>query len=216
MDLTYGEPLSQARLVVILAHGRGATAQDILELARALAVPGAAFLLPQAEGNAWYPQPFMAALEANEPWLSRSLQKLAGLVAQAAQAGLGPERVVLGGFSQGACLTSEFAARHADGLERPWGGVLAFSGGLIGPPGTPRRYSGRLEGTRVLVGCSDPDPYIPRARVEETAQVFTTLGADVTLKVYPNLGHTINEEEITLAREILQALLTTPHTAHTP
>lgn len=193
-----------ARAAVIFVHGRGATAELILPLADEIA-PGSndlAFLAPQAPGNTWYPYPFMMPIAQNEPYLSNALRTLADLFAGLEKSGLPPERVALVGFSQGACLSLEFVARNA----RRYGGVAGLSGGLIGPPGTPRDYPGNLAGTPVFLGCSDVDPHIPKARVLESAQVLERMGAQVTTRIYPGMGHTINEDEIGFLREMLNGL----------
>ena len=190
--LSAGRRLAEARAALILVHGRGATAESILELADYLPHPDMAYLAPQAAGNTWYPYSFLMPLAQNEPYLSSALAKLAALLVEVEQAGIPAERVVLAGFSQGACLASEFVARNA----RRYGGLLAFSGGLIGPLGTPRLYSGTLAGTPVFLGCSDGDPHIPVARVNETAEVLAGLGAVVDKRIYPRLGHTIGQDEI--------------------
>jgi len=187
---------------VILLHGRGAAAEDILTLVPEIDRPKLAYLAPQAAGFSWYPQGFMAPLEQNEPGLSSGLAVLGELLAALAAAGIGPERTVLLGFSQGACLALEFAARAA----RRYGGVAGLSGGLIGPPGTPRDYSGSLDGTPVLVGCSDRDPHIPLPRVRETARVMADLGGEVSEQIYPAMGHTINADEIERVRLLLDRL----------
>lgn len=197
-----GEPLERARAALVLLHGRGATADDILTLADAIGQPGLAYLAPQAAGFSWYPFPFLAPLDANEPHLSSALALVGAVVAQAGQAGLAPDRIALVGFSQGACLALEYAARHA----RRYGAVLAFSGGLIGPDGTPRDYAGSLDGTPVFLGCGDRDPHIPLARVEHSADVLARLGGDVTRRIYPGMGHMINEDELATARELLRRL----------
>jgi predicted esterase len=184
---------------MILVHGRGATAADILLLAAELPRPGFAYLAPEAANNAWYPNSFLAPLASNEPDLSSALAVIASLLAQAERAGIPAERTIIAGFSQGACLSLEFVARHA----RRYGGVIALSGGLIGPDGTPRDYPGSLEGTPVFLGCSDIDPHIPRERVLLSAEVFRTLGGQVTAKLYPRMGHTINRDEILVARSIV-------------
>jgi predicted esterase len=194
-----GVPLEEARGVVILAHGRGATAASILELADLFEQPDLAYLAPQAKGNTWYPNSFLAPLESNEPWLSSALGIIGDLVVHVEEAGIAARQIVLGGFSQGACLVSEYVARRA----RRYGGLLAFSGGVIGPPGTPREYPGSAAGMPVFLGCSDMDPHIPLARVEETAAVFTALQALVTKRIYPRMGHTINQDEIDHARTLL-------------
>src|SRR5579872_4951755 len=182
--LEAGEPLSSARAAMILVHGRGATAQDIMTVAAEVQHPGFAYLAPQAASGAWYPNPFTAPLESNEPYLGAALDMLAGLVAQVERT-VPAERLILLGFSQGACLALEFAARNA----RRYGGVAGLSGGLIGPPGMTRDYPGAFEGTPVFLGCSDVDPYIQKERVELSAQVLQRLGANVTMRLYPGMGH---------------------------
>lgn len=197
-----GEALERARVVVLMIHGRGARAEDILTLAPPLEMPGVAFLAPQAAGNAWYPNRFMAPLESNEPWLSSALAFVDRALASIAGAEVPAERTILLGFSQGACLGLEYAARNA----RRFGGLIGFSGGLIGPEGTPRDYPGSLDGTPVFLGCSDVDPHIPRERVDQTAEVLRRLGGSVTERLYPNMGHLVNEDEIEFARGVLSAL----------
>jgi phospholipase/carboxylesterase len=199
--LEAGEKLGKARAAMILLHGRGATAEDIMTLAAELMHPGFAYLAPQAAGNAWYPNPFTAPLEANEPYLSSALEVVQTLLARV-QETIPAERVILLGFSQGACLTLEFAARHA----RRYGGVVGLSGGLIGPDGTPRDYPGDFEGTPAFLGCSDVDPHIRKDRVIEAADVFTRMGAQVTVRLYPGMGHTVIEDEIDSVRAIVEAI----------
>ncbi len=199
---TSGKPLAEAKGAMILVHGRGATAQSILALGNELAHPDLAYLAPQAAGNTWYPHSFLMPLAQNEPYLSSALQRIGEVVAQIEAAGIRTERIILGGFSQGACLASEFVARNA----RRYGGLLVFSGGLIGPPGARREYSGSLADTPIFLGCSDVDFHIPKERVMESAEVFRRLGAQVTAKLYPNLGHTIIEDELLYARQIVNDL----------
>jgi len=187
---------------MILVHGRGGSAEDMLGLAAELRRPELAYLAPQAAGHTWYPFSFLAPLEQNEPGLSSGLEVLGDLVAHVKQAGIPAERIVLLGFSQGACLSLEFAARNA----RRWGGVVALSGGLIGPPGTPRDYAGSFNGTSVFLGCSDRDPHIPKERVDESALVFERMGAAVTERIYPGLGHSVNEDELDFVRELVAPL----------
>ena len=193
-----GESLAKARAAMILVHGRGATAADIMTVGAELMHPGFAYLAPQAEGNAWYPYPFTAPLDANEPYLSAALGVIESLLARV-EATIPAQRVILLGFSQGACLTLEFAARHA----RRYGGVVGLSGGLIGPADTPRDYPGSFDGTPVFLGCSDIDPHIPKERVIETGDVFKRMGAKVTVRLYPGMGHTVSQDEIDAVREIV-------------
>jgi len=197
-----GAELAQARGAVVLIHGRGASAEDILGLAGELDTDGLALVAPQAPGGAWYPQSFLQPLERNEPWLSAALGTVGALVAQLGEGGIGPERIVLLGFSQGACLVTEWAARNA----RRYGGVVALSGGLIGPDGTPRDYQGTLDGTPVFLGCSDVDFHIPKERVTESATVLGALGGAVDVRLYPGMGHTVNEDELAAAQAILDGV----------
>jgi predicted esterase len=192
----------QARLAMILVHGRGASAEDIMGLAREFRQNDVAYVAPQAAGNTWYPYTFLAPIEKNEPALSSALGVLQGLVSSLGEQGLPPERVGLLGFSQGACLSLEFAARNA----RRYAAVVGLSGGLIGPPGTPRHYSGSAIGTFVFLGCSDVDPHIPMERVQETAEAFRVLGAVVDQRIYRGMGHTVNRDEIDAVRMILDGL----------
>ena len=196
-----GEPLGSARAAMILLHGRGASAEDILTVAAEIQQPGWAYVAPQAAGSAWYPNPFTAPIETNEPYFSAALDTVSKAVAQATET-IPAERVVLLGFSQGACLALEWAARHA----RRFGGLVGLSGGLIGPDGTPRDYPGDFDGTPAFLGCSDTDPFIARYRVEEAADVYRRMGAGVTLRLYPGLPHTVNEDEIAAARAIVESI----------
>ncbi len=200
--LTAGVPLGQAKAAMILVHGRGGSAEDILGLADNFAQPGFAYIAPQAASNTWYPQRFLAPLAENEPWLSAALQCVGDLVAQIEQAGIPAEQIVLLGFSQGACLSLEFAARNA----RRYGGVIGLSGALIGPPGLPRHYSGTLAETPIFLGCSDVDFHIPVAQVRESTQVLRTLGGAVTERIYPGMGHTVNEDELAFVVSMMEKL----------
>ena len=196
-----GEPLDRARAAMILVHGRGASAADIMTIADEMRFPGVAYLAPQAAGSTWYPNPFTAPLESNEPYLGSALDVLSSLLARVETA-VPAEKIVLLGFSQGACLTLEFAARHA----RKYGGVVGLSGGLIGPDGTPRDYPGDFQRTPVFLGCSDVDPHIRKERVVEAAEVFKRMGADVTMRLYPGMGHLVNADEIEAVRKIVTAV----------
>ena len=198
-----GASLKDAKAAMILLHGRGADAQDILTLAPELDQPDFAYLAPNANGNTWYPQSFMAPVSQNEPGISSGLQTIADVLAQLSQAGFPPEKVMLLGFSQGACLSLEFIARNA----RRYGGVAGLSGGLIGPEGTPRNYNGSLAGTPVFLGCSDVDFHVPKERVSETAKILQELGGEVTERLYPNMEHTINQDEIDVVTGMMNSLL---------
>ncbi|MFI5283880.1 MAG: alpha/beta hydrolase [Candidatus Dormibacterales bacterium] len=196
-----GEPLASARKAMIMVHGRGATAQDILTIAPELKAEGVAYLAPQAPNNAWYPNPFTAPLDSNEPYLSSALQAVSSLVARA-EAVIPAERIMLLGFSQGACLTLEFAARNA----RRYGAVFGLSGGLIGPDGTPHDYPGRFDGTPAFLGCSDVDPFIPKDRVTQAGEWLERMGASVTVRLYPGMGHEVSPDEIAAMREIVDSI----------
>jgi phospholipase/carboxylesterase len=196
-----GEPLDAARAAMILLHGRGASAEDVMTIATEIQEPGWAYIAPQAAGGAWYPNPFTAPLATNEPYLSAALDMLAGLVKRA-EARVPAQRIVLLGFSQGGCLTLEFAARHA----RRYGGVVGLSAGLIGPDGTPRDYGGDFDGTPLFLGCSDVDPYIRKERVIESGQVFEKLGAKVTVRLYPGMAHTVSGDELESVRELVASI----------
>jgi len=197
-----GVPLEEAAAAMLLVHGRGASAESILDLARFLPHPEMAYLAPQAAGGAWYPNSFLAPIVSNEPGISSGLQLLDELVTAIEAVGIPAQRLVLGGFSQGACLASEYAARHT----RRYGGLLIFSGGLIGPLGAPRKYEGTLEQTPVFVGCSNIDLHIPVERVHETADVLAQLGGEVTKKIYAGMGHTIHPDELEHAARIVAAV----------
>jgi predicted esterase len=197
--LHVGPALAEARLAIVAIHGRGASAQDILGLATELAAHDVAFLAPQAAGFSWYPYSFLSPLPRNEPFLSSALDVIASLVDDIAAGGVPHERLGIQGFSQGACLSLEFAARHA----RRYAAVVGLSGGLIGPPGTPRAYQGTMDGTPVFLGCSDIDPHIPVERVHESADVFRRIGATVDERIYPRMGHTINGDELRAVQSLL-------------
>ncbi|HEX6040481.1 alpha/beta hydrolase [Longimicrobium sp.] len=200
--VTTGASLGDAKGAVVMVHGRGATAESILTLAPALRRPEFAYLAPQAAGGAWYPNGFMAPIASNEPGITSGLRAIDDVLSILQAEGIPPERTVLLGFSQGACLSLEYAARNA----RRYGAVATLSGGLIGPDGTPRDYAGSMDGTPVFLGCSDVDFHIPAQRVEASAEVMRGLGADVTLRLYPGMGHTVNEDEIAHVQAILDGI----------
>ena len=198
--LVGGAPLETAAGVLIAIHGRGAGADDIMALAKEVATPNVAILAPQAAGNTWYPYRFLEPTERNEPFLSSALRIVADLIARLEANDIPSERVALLGFSQGACLALEAAARNA----RRYAGVIGFSGGLIGPPGTSFDYAGSLDRTPVFIGSSDVDPHIPKERVEESATALDRLGAAVDARLYPGMGHTVNRDELEAARSMLE------------
>ncbi len=198
-----GEPISRARAAMLMVHGRGASAEDILTLSDQLAQSGFAYFAPQAAENTWYPNRFLVPLAENEPWLSSALALVSDVLAQMIHAGIPRERIILLGFSQGACLTLEFAARNA----QRYGGLIGLSGALIGPDDTPRNYPGSLAGTPVFLGCSDVDFHVPKERVDQTAEVLKKLGGNVTERLYPNMDHSVNQNEIDFVRGMMQALL---------
>jgi phospholipase/carboxylesterase len=197
-----GAPLARARAAAILVHGRGSNAEDILGLADEFAQDDIAYLAPQALGGSWYPYSFLAPLEQNEPFLSRALATLGAALDQVAREGFTPERIALIGFSQGGCLALEYVARNA----KLYGAVAGLSAGLIGPPGTPRNYAGSLAGTPLFLGCSDIDSHIPLARVHESRDVLGRMGAAVTERIYPGMGHTVNSEEIEHVSRLLAGI----------
>lgn len=191
--VTTGKPLEEASRVMIMVHGRGGSARDILTLSQYLQADDLAFIAPEATGNSWYPHSFLRPIAENEPYLSSALQVLTSLRARLqSDFNFKPSQIYWLGFSQGACLTLEFVARNA--IE--YGGVFGLSGGLIGPDGTSRTYEGSFSNTPVFLGCSDIDPHIPKARVLESEQVFQAMGANVTTRLYPNFPHSINEDEL--------------------
>jgi predicted esterase len=191
--------VSEARLAIILLHGRGASADDVLSLGSQFGVGDVAYVAPQAAGHSWYPYSFLAPIEQNEPGISSAFRVLSRIVDDLEQQGIPSDRIGLVGFSQGACLALEFAARHA----RSYVAVIGLSGGLIGPPGTRRDYVGSLRGTDVFLGCSDVDPHIPLERVHESAEVFRRLGANVDERIYTQMGHTVNRDEVDAAVALL-------------
>jgi phospholipase/carboxylesterase len=200
---TAGQSLSEATAAVVLVHGRGATAQSILAMAGEFDHDGVAYLAPQAARREWYPNSFLAPVEQNEPGRTSGLERLDRLIQEAAGAGIGASRVVLVGFSQGACLASEYLARNPE----RYGGLAALSGGLIGETIDPDSYRGSLDGTPAFLGCSDSDPHIPERRVNETADVLDSLGATVDVRIYEGMGHTVNADELAAVSNIVGATL---------
>jgi len=198
-----GAPLSEATAAMVLVHGRGDDAAGILGLSQVFRAPGMAFVAPQARHNVWYPQSFMAPTELNQPWLDSALDAVGATLDEVAGAGIPRERTVLLGFSQGACLASEYAARHPG----VYGGVVALSGGLIGAELDPSNYPGSLDGTPAFFGCSDVDPHIPVERVRESSMTYRRLGATVIERIYPGFGHSINQDEVDWIQDLLVGLL---------
>ncbi|MBX7118840.1 MAG: hypothetical protein K1X31_07555 [Gemmatimonadaceae bacterium] len=197
-----GRPLADARAAVVMVHGRGASPQSILSLVEAIGHPDVAYLAPAAVGGTWYPLGFMAPIAQNEPGISSGISVIHGLIDEVAAAGIPESRIVLLGFSQGACLSGTAAQRRP----RRYGGVAMLSGGLIGPPGTAWSTDGDFAGTPILLGCSDVDAHIPEVRVRESAAHLERMGAAVTLRIYPGMGHQVNEDEIAWVNDLLHAL----------
>jgi predicted esterase len=199
--LRRGPEPARARVTMILVHGRGDNAAGILGLTDEFEAADVCWLAPQAALNTWYPYSFLSPMEQNQPALDSALRVIEGLLRTLEEDGVAAARVGLMGFSQGACLAQEFAARNA----RRYAAIVGLSGGLIGPPGTPRAYPGTFAGTPVFLGCSDIDPHIPLSRVKESAEIFRGMGANVDERIYPRMGHTVNADEI----EAVSALLRT-------
>jgi phospholipase/carboxylesterase len=193
----FGRPVAEASGAVILLHGRGGSAEDILTLASDLYLPQLVYLAPQAAGNSWYPNSFLAPIAQNEPWLTSALRKVETTLEMV---GLPLDRVVVAGFSQGACLATEFVARHP----QRYAGLIAFTGGLIGTLGADLTHSGDLAGTPAFFGSGDPDPHVPWQRVKQSAEILADMGAAVTSRRYPNRPHTISSEEISIAKSLIQ------------
>ena len=199
---TSGKPLAEAKAAMILIHGRGASAPSILELANLLHHPDMSYLAPQAANSTWYPYSFLSPIPQNEPGITSGLQVITDLLRMIEEAGIPKNKIILAGFSQGACLSSEYLARNPD----RYGGLLAFSGGVIGPLDMARNDSGDLKQTTIFLGCSDIDAHIPLRRVEETADIFHNLNGRVNKQIYPNMPHTINQDEIDQALKIVQSI----------
>ena len=197
--ITAGTKIGEAKKVLIMLHGRGGSAQDILSLANHLEVNDFALIAPQATNNTWYPYSFLAPPQQNEPWLSSALSLLTDITGDITDQGISNENIFFCGFSQGACLTLEFTARHA----KKYGGIVAFTGGLIGDKIERENYKGNFQNTGVFIGTSDPDVHVPVERVYATSNIFREMGANVREKIYPDMGHTITEDEIREANRIL-------------
>ena len=193
---TKGKSIEECKGVMLLIHGRGASPASILTLMPEFDEPDLAYLAPAAFENTWYPFSFLAPIEQNEPGISSGIFTIAKLVEDLIQKGIPQEKIIIGGFSQGACLSAEFLARNPG----RYGGGLIFSGGIIGPEGLSRNYSGSLDKTPVFIGCSDVDAHVPLWRVEETAKVFEQMGARVDTRIYPGMPHTITKDEIVAAK----------------
>lgn len=197
---TKGLPLGQAKKVIIMIHGRGSTAESMLSLVPHLSLTDYSIFAPQAKGNTWYPFGFMATDEGNFHSLESSLRQIEDAIGSILSAGIHSDHIYLLGFSQGACLSLEFAARHA----RKWGGVIAFTGGLIGEQLKPERYSGDFEGTPIFIGSSNRDFHVPSGRIQESASLLREMGAQVTVTLFDDPDHTIRtEEKDWVNREIL-------------
>lgn len=198
-----GADIKDAKAAMIMVHGRGATAESIITLADEFEVEDLLLAAPQANQFQWYPFSFLAPTERNEPGLSSGLQAIYDIVTELVEAGISKRKIILLGFSQGACLASEFVARHP----AKYGGLVALSGGVIGDEVSAENYSGSLEGTPVFLGCSNIDPHIPKERVDETEEILSNLGADVTKKIYKGMGHTVNEDEIEEISRIIRKVI---------
>ncbi|WP_262178693.1 alpha/beta hydrolase [Haloarcula laminariae] len=201
--VTAGTPLDEATAAMVLVHGRGATARSIVQMGQEVHRDGVALLAPQAARNTWYPNSFLSPVEQNEPGRTSGLRAVGEAVERAVGAGIDRERVILLGFSQGACLASEYVARNP----RRYGGLVALSGGLIGETVDPESYEGDVEGTPVFVGCSDVDPHIPLERVEATAEAFELLNGDVDKRIYEGMGHGVNEDELDAVADLVAGLV---------
>lgn len=197
--VTAGVPLDQAKKALIMIHGRGASAQDIISLATYLNVGDYALIAPQASGHTWYPYSFMAPVAQNEPGLSSAITVINSIVDDILKAGIPASNIYFMGFSQGACLTLEYVTRHA----QPYGGVVAFTGGLIGAELDLANYAGDFNGTPVFIGSSDPDMHVPVTRVRESEKIIKNMGADITVKIYPGMGHTISQDEVETANRLV-------------
>lgn len=201
--LRAGPAPRDAAATIVLIHGRGATAESILSLHKVLGLASLAAIAPQAAGQTWYPHSFLAPIESNQPYLDSALGRIDSIINDLLSRGIPSDRIAILGFSQGACLTSEYVARHP----RRYGAVMALTGGLIGPPGTPRDDAGSLHGMPVFLGTSVPDPHVPIERVRETETVLRRMGAVVDVREYPGMPHTINQDEMDACRVLLESVV---------
>ena len=197
-----GEKIESAKAAMILIHGRGSTAEDIMSLSNEFMFPGFLYAAPQAYGNTWYPYSFLRPVVENEPGLSSALNAIDKLVNKILAAGIPQQKIILLGFSQGACLTLEYAARNA----KKYGGIIGFSGGLIGDKINNNNYRGAFEQSPVFLGCSDIDPHVPKERVDESEEIMKILGGNVTKRIYKNMGHTINRDEISFVNNLIKQM----------
>lgn len=200
--VTGGVSTADAELAMVMIHGRGASAESIITLANEFDTGNIHYRAPQASQHTWYPYSFLQPTEQNEPGLSSGLQVIFDIISNLEKGGIAKQKIILLGFSQGACLATEFVARHP----AKYGGLIALSGGLIGETVHPEKYEGDLDGTAYFVGCSDADPHIPVERVDESVQIMKKLGAQVTKKIYPGMGHTVNRDEIDHIKKIISNL----------
>lgn len=198
-----GKNLETADAAMIMIHGRGATAESILALADEFGAGNVAYIAPQAQMNTWYPYSFLSPIEMNEPGISSGIELIDSIVNDLLSKGFSTDRIFLLGFSQGACLSLEYVARNP----AKFGGVIGLSGGLIGPPDTPRNYEGNFDNADIFLGCSDVDPHIPIERVDETEKVFIEMNANVTKRIYKGMGHTINQDEINFIKSLLKGVI---------
>jgi predicted esterase len=197
-----GPPPERSVATLIMLHGRGGTAESIASLYPRLGLPNVAALAPQAAGNQWYPNRFLAPIESNQPWIGSALRRVDSLVEELIGAGVSTDRIGILGFSQGACLASEYATRQP----RKYGALMILTGSVFGPLDSPRNDSGSLEGTPVFIGASDPDELVPLPHVERTAGILEQLGGDVDFRVYPGKAHTVSEEELAACRALVERI----------
>lgn len=197
--ITAGKDISEAKKVLVLLHGRGANAQDILSLADHFPVGDFSLFAPQATNNSWYPYSFLAPPAQNEPWLSSAIEILSDLLEEIKSKGIASENIYFGGFSQGACLAAEFVTRNA----ARFGGIILFTGGLIGDKIYAENYNGDFAGTPVFIGTGNPDAHVPVERVNKTAEIMKKMNAEVTVKVYDNKPHSISQDEIEFANKLI-------------